>query len=173
MEEFILYPRLLEDSESISWCAVHIDQQRFKSLNRSWTELHGRYISRDDAQQHRAKVAETEHWKEEYRRAKADGREPSRPAPERQRKRGGREPYDRTEAREYANQATAFRDERPAISRTSALPERGADSLIAAGEQATAAAHRAAERLHAEVSRLGNTNESAADRATIDREPTR
>ena len=24
MEEFILYPKLLEDSESISWCAVHI-----------------------------------------------------------------------------------------------------------------------------------------------------
>jgi len=24
MEEFILYPRLLEDSKSISWCASHI-----------------------------------------------------------------------------------------------------------------------------------------------------
>ena len=31
MEEFILYPKLLEDSESISWCAVHIGAKRIQA----------------------------------------------------------------------------------------------------------------------------------------------
>jgi hypothetical protein len=148
---------------------LDLDPQRFKSLNKNWTQLHEEYISRDDAQQHRAKVVETECWKQEYRQAKTEGRETSRPAPERQRKRGGRELYDRTEAREYANQAGAFRDERPTTSRPSALPERRADSLVAAGERAAETAHRSAEQLHETVSRLGNTNERAADRPNLDK----
>jgi hypothetical protein len=146
---------------------LDLDPQRFKSLNKNWTELHERYISRDDAQQHRAKVAETERWKREYRQAKTEGRETSSPAPERQRKRNGRETYNRTEAREYANQAGAFRDERPVISRPSALPERGADSILEEGERAVAAAHRAAKQLFAEANRLGRTHERTIEQADL------
>jgi len=36
MEEFILYPRLLEDSKSISWCASHIGNLLLAQENGHW-----------------------------------------------------------------------------------------------------------------------------------------
>ncbi len=116
------------DREGRDGKKLDLDQNRFKSLNRNWTELHERHISRDDAREHQARVAETARWKQEYRQAKSEGREPDRPAPERQKKHGGREPHEGTEQREYANQRAVARDERFTTSRASAIPDRGSSA---------------------------------------------
>jgi hypothetical protein len=146
---------------------LDLNDKRYKSLNNSWTQLHEQFISRDDAQQHRIKVAETEQWKQEYIQAKIAGRSPSRPAPERQDRHNGKAAADRTEAREYGKQKRFIGNERPLISRASSLPEQGTRNLIAAGNQATSAAHKAAEQLHTAVSSLGRTNERATEYPTL------
>lgn len=134
---------------------LRFTREEWQTLDREWARVYGREFGREQAIEHELKKAETRAFKQEYARAKAEGREPALEPPSRINRRLSPEQLREQELRNHGiNQARPGGDQREASDGEQTLTpgERAINRFAGQSDRTTEAGRGALQ----EASRMGD-----------------
>lgn len=134
---------------------LRFSREEWQTLDMEWARIYAREFGQEQAREHQEKKEETRAYKQEYARAKAEGREPEMEKPERASRRHSPEQLREEELRNYGiDEARSGEDQREASDRESPATsgERAINEYLEQCDRTTEAGRGALQ----EASRLGD-----------------